>query len=238
MTPPFFTAAQFPCFEWNGSHLRLYAKWCRTVRVRDDNSTIPSSGERSAHGVVAAKNFPAEISENVGAALPSELKDRRGRIERWEADKATAEGEIFQRVAEGETLKQICRLRRWPYSMVAKWVGETPSVFKAYEFALRLWADSLAVETVEIADGTDATEVGLGKLRTDTRIKLASRLDRQRYGDKVEVSGEVRHTHSLIGILQGLAGGEVVEAEVVGIGAATALPAPPPVSADQEHEFI
>ena len=135
--------------------------------------------------------------------------DRRGRIERWEEERGGAEEVIFQRVAEGETLKEVCRSRKWPYSLVARWVGETPEVFKAYEMALRLWADSLATESVGIADGTDPTEVNHGKLRVDTRRWMASRLDRQRYGDKVEVSGEVRHSHSLIGILAGMAQHEV-----------------------------
>lgn len=111
---------------------------------------------------------------------------------------------IFQRVAEGETLKEVCKSRRWPYSVVARWVGETPEAFKGYEFALRLWADSLATETIAVADLTDPTEVGHGKLRVDARMKLASRLDRARYGDKVEVSGSVEHSHSLIGILSGM----------------------------------
>lgn len=164
------------------------------------NAETETHVERPALGVSASQKFSAEILEN----SVEELKDRRGRIERWEEERAGAEEVIFQRVAEGETLKQICKSRKWPYSMVARWVGETPEAFKAYEFALRLWADSLAVETVGLADATDATEVGLGKLKTDVRMKLASRLDRARYGEKVEVSGTVNHAHSLIGILAGM----------------------------------
>ena len=48
--------------------------------------------------------------------------------------------------------------------------------------ALRLWADSLATESVGIADETDPTEVNHGKLRVDTRLKVAGVLDRKRFG--------------------------------------------------------
>ena len=131
-------------------------------------------------------------------------QDYRGRIERWEAEKGAAVEVIFQRVADGETLKGVCKSRRWPYSVVARWVGETPEAAKAYRLALELWADALATETVGIADRTDATEVGLGKLQTDVRLKVASRLHRERYGDRVEINGMVKHQHSLIAILSGM----------------------------------
>ena len=113
--------------------------------------------------------------------------------------------------------------------MVAKWVAETPEVMRAYEQALRFWADAMATETPGIADGADPTEVGKAKLQTDVRMKLASRLDRARYGEKVEVSGEVKHTHSLIGILSGMRA-DVVDAEPVD----EALPPP----TDKEHDLI
>lgn len=111
---------------------------------------------------------------------------------------------IVQRVAEGETLKKICRSRRWPYALVAKWIAETPEVFRLYEQALRLWADSLAVETVGIADRADILQIAKAKLRTDVRMKLAARLDRARYGEKLEVNGSINHSHSLIGLLTNL----------------------------------
>lgn len=220
-TPPFSTAGSISNARRNRSHLRYVDKWCRTVRVSDDNSTGVVPAERSAISEPVSEKKSAENFENLGS---EDLKDRRGRIERWEAERSGAEEVIFQRVAEGETLKAICRSRRWPYSIVARWVGETPSVFKAYEFALRLWADSLATETPGIADDADPTEVGHAKLRVDARMKLASRLDRARYGDKVEVSGEVRHTHSLIGILSGL-GSPAIEHDVTPALPTVAAPA-------------
>ena len=52
--------------------------------------------------------------------------------------------------------------------------------------ARRLWAEDLALETVEIADDGDAGEVGKGKHRTDVRFKVAGFMDRGRFGDQVQ----------------------------------------------------
>jgi hypothetical protein len=107
---------------------------------------------------------------------------------RWERDRGdpATVSVIVQRVADGERLKQICRSRGWPYSLVAQWVAETDSVAKAYEQALRLAADELAQETVAIADGADPETVGVAKLRVDARQKLAGKLYRERYGEQVQ----------------------------------------------------
>ena len=95
---------------------------------------------------------------------------------------------IVRRVAEGERLKEICRSRGWPYSVVAQWVAQTEDVGKAYEAALRIAADDLAQETVGIADGAEPETVGVAKLRVDTRQKLAGKLYRDRYGEQVTVA--------------------------------------------------
>lgn len=178
------------------------------MRVRDASAVDTAGVGPSSSSAAASQFFPEKKSEISGGIA---LKDRRGRIERWEEEREGAADEIFVRVCDGETLKAVCKSRGWPYSMVAKWVAETPEVFRAYEQALRFHADALAQETTGIADAADPTEVGKAKLQTEVRMKLASRLDRARYGDKVEVSGAVKHTHSLIGILSGM----TVDAEVL-----------------------
>lgn len=109
---------------------------------------------------------------------------------------------IVQRVADGESLKAICKSRLWPYSLVAKWLAEDVGRKSQYDAALALWGDSLAQEAVAIADTvqvgvirktdsdggvTETQEDMLGhrKLQVDTRLKLAAKLDRERYGDRV-----------------------------------------------------
>jgi len=157
------------------------------------------------------KNFP---EENSGSEL--HFSDGLGPMQRWERDRVdpSTVSVIVQRVSDGERLKLICKSRGWPYGKVAEWIASSPKVASAYEQALRLGADDLALETVAISDEQALAysnrgdpfdpDVGRDMLRVKSRQWVASRLFRDRYGDKVEVKGEVRHTHSLIAILGGL----------------------------------
>lgn len=116
--------------------------------------------------------------------------------------------ELCQRVSDGDSLKVVCKDWDVPYGKVAAWLIDDPARAEKYATALRLSADALAAEALEIADTTEAgtrvketadgtetvTEDMLGhrKLRIETRLKLASKWDRARYGDSLQVqhSGE------------------------------------------------
>lgn len=114
---------------------------------------------------------------------------------------------IVQRVANGETLKEICVSRGWPYSLVAQWVVETAGMAGMYEQALALAGDALAAETVAISDDAagcvNPHDVTAAKLRIDTRLKLASRWNRARYGETPNVQINAS-SGSLISILAAL----------------------------------
>lgn len=132
---------------------------------------------------------------------------------------------IVQRATDGETLKDIAKQWQIPYGRLAEWIIEDRTRSEQYNQALAIWADSLAQESVQIADagGAEAGEVQRDKLRIDTRLKLAGKLNRPRYGE----SAEIKHTGSvsLIAVLSSLPRGRVVdslpESEPAG-----ALPAP------------
>lgn len=104
---------------------------------------------------------------------------------------------IVQRLTDGETLKEISRAWQIPYGRLAQWIVEDTDRTAKYEAALRIWADALAQEAIAIADeqkeaekpggGTYDPEVGRDKLRIETRLKIASKWDRARYGDKVQM---------------------------------------------------
>lgn len=119
---------------------------------------------------------------------------RKQNFEALKADPKTPDV-IVQRVAEGETLREICASREVPYSLVAQWIAETPGLKAQYDVALQLWGDALAQETVGIADKADRENVPGAKLAVETRMKLASKWDRDRYGEKVkhEHSGAIVH---------------------------------------------
>jgi hypothetical protein len=117
-----------------------------------------------------------------------------GPLARLEAVKAdeTAPNVIFQRLCDGETLKEIARSWELPKGRFAEWF--TVKHADLYDAALKVRADELAHETLEIADeqaevvkkdgGTYDPDVARDKLRVETRLKLAAQWDRSRYGSK------------------------------------------------------
>lgn len=115
------------------------------------------------------------------------------RFEEWKLD-VNVPAMVVSRVAEGEALREICGSQGIPYSLVAQWIAQTPALKAQYDAALKLWADRLAQEAVGIADdveGADeASHVTAAKLRVETRLKLAGKWDRERYGERD--SGGVR----------------------------------------------
>lgn len=101
---------------------------------------------------------------------------------------------LIQRVACGETLKEVCEGQGLAYSLVAKHIASVPAIKAEYDGALQIWADALAQETVAIADEQSEVEkkdgttydpdVARDKLRVETRLKLAGKLYRERYGER------------------------------------------------------
>ena len=123
------------------------------------------------------------------SVVAERISDGLGRIERWERDRGLLEtaDEIMQRVCEGERLKQVCKSKGWPYAMVAQWVAGNAEVNAAYEGALRIAADEMALSRMEVADNATPETVSVAKLQVDTGLRLAGKLYRDRYGDKVDV---------------------------------------------------
>ena len=67
-------------------------------------------------------------------------------------------------------------------------MSEREEVVKALQSAREMWADDLATETVEIADGAPSEVGGVpwAKHRTDVRFRLAGFLDREKWGEQVQ----------------------------------------------------
>jgi len=93
--------------------------------------------------------------------------------------------EICQRVMDGESLKEIAKAWAVPYSRLAEWIASDEAMKAKYLGASAIWIDGMARESIEIADSTDDTKgaVSKAKLRIDTRLRLASKLDRTTYGE-------------------------------------------------------
>lgn len=116
--------------------------------------------------------------------------------------------ELQQRVTDGETLVSICKAWDVPYGRVAAWLEAEPERMEAYKAALRIRADALVAEAVQVArttqegvstktgpDGTVETRedmLGHRKLEIDTFFKAAAKWDRARYGDSTHLEVSAR----------------------------------------------
>ena len=130
------------------------------------------------------------------------------RFEQVKTD-AAAPNMIFTKLTERMTLKQIAAEWQLPKGRFVEWF--TTTYADLYDAALKVVAAEIALEALEIADeqnevvkesgGTYDPDVGRDKLRIDTRLKLASKFDRARYGETVRVEKTVS-----IGVDAGLLG--------------------------------
>lgn len=103
--------------------------------------------------------------------------------------------EILRRIADGESLRSVCRSEGMPSrETVREWLDKDPDLAGQYARAVSERADVLVEDMLEIADaarGGDAEAVQAAKLRVDTRKWVASKMAPRRYGDRaaVELSG-------------------------------------------------
>lgn len=126
-----------------------------------------------------------------------------GRPSEFTAEKADA---ICERLIEGESLRTICATDDMPAaSTVCRWLATNEEFRKQYACAREAQADTLADESLDIADdGTNdwmerqgkdgetgrleynGDAVQRSRLRIDTRKWLASKLAPKKYGEKIQ----------------------------------------------------
>lgn len=158
-------------------------------------------------------------------SLPAIVADP-GPLARLEHVKAQADtpSVVFQRLCEGETLKAIAKAWQIPAGLFTEWF--TSEHLPLFDAAMRVRADELAHEALQKADQADAETVAPSKLQVDTRLKLASFWDRNRYG-----AGKDAGSAGVTVLVDRSCGGQVeVKAPggskvVIGAGSAEALPA-------------
>jgi hypothetical protein len=100
--------------------------------------------------------------------------------------------DICNQLAEGKSLRAICREMGKPESTVRYWLNKDEDAFAHSARARELGCDALADECLEIADGVEPADVK--RIRIDTRIRLIGKWS-QRYSDKVTVKNETTVTH-------------------------------------------
>lgn len=107
---------------------------------------------------------------------------------------------ICERLAEGMTLKAVCRMDDVPVaeSTVRSWAINAEHPFSAlYARAREVGYHMMADEVLDIADAieTEPGHVARDRLKVDTRKWLLSKALPKVYGDKLEHTGTINHTH-------------------------------------------
>lgn len=119
--------------------------------------------------------------------------------------------EICVRIAEGESLRKICKDEKMP-SLVAvwKWLNNSEELVKQYTRAREEQAETLVDEMIDIADykkddtyldenGKEIINqevIARSRLRVDARKWVASKLKPKKFGDFTKVQAEVKDTSS------------------------------------------
>jgi len=93
--------------------------------------------------------------------------------------------EVFDDLASGMTTVNLIKKLGVSSRVFYKWMRATKEREEKYYEAKRKWADHLAEETLDIADGAiDAHDAQVRKLRIETRRWLAARANPDNWGDR------------------------------------------------------
>lgn len=100
--------------------------------------------------------------------------------------------DICNELAEGKSLRAICREMDLKESSVRYWLNKEGEAFAHSARARELGCDALADECIEIADGPG--DPADKRIKIDTRIRLIGKWS-QRYSDKLTVDNKTEVTH-------------------------------------------
>ena len=99
--------------------------------------------------------------------------------------------ELPQRLADGESLREVCRGWGVPYVRMLLWLMEDEGRFGVYQRALRASAFREVEEAKDEADGATEGDVGARKLRVDVRFRRAKFHAPEVYGEREVVGVQV-----------------------------------------------
>lgn len=119
---------------------------------------------------------------------------QKGRPTKYSEDLAL---QICALIAEGKSLVSICRQDDMPSTVtVYAWLNNDSNFLNMYTRAKEDQADTLTDQMLDIADGVvaDSNEVAKARLQIETRKWTASKLKPRKYGDKLDVAADVKHS--------------------------------------------
>ncbi len=132
--------------------------------------------------------------------------------------------EIFQRIANGEPLRQICRDEHMPHwNTVYDWLERDKSLSGRFARARERGEEAIAAECLDIADSAkndwmeahgqddagyklNGEHIQRSKLRIETRLKLLAKWNPKKWGEKVDLNHGVQPENPLASMLQRIAG--------------------------------
>jgi hypothetical protein len=100
---------------------------------------------------------------------------------------------ICDMMAEGKSLREVCRQKGLNEASVRYWLNKTEEAFTQTARARELGCDALADECIEIADNKELDPADR-RVRIETRLKLIGKWS-QRYSDKLTVNNTTTVTH-------------------------------------------
>ena len=143
--------------------------------------------------------------------------DMSSRNEKWAALTTMVESGDFEErflsmVAEGNDPTYLAsNVFNLSWFVVRRWIESSTDLMQAFESAKRAGADKLMYEALHEVRNADVATVQLAKLRADRYDRMAGKLDRKQWGDKVEIS--VEQTINIVDVLKE-ARGRVLEGKV------------------------
>lgn len=102
---------------------------------------------------------------------------------------------ILSMIANGCSVESICASKDMPVqSTVYKWLAESEEFSERYARAREAQADLYADQIIKIADDCEPESgaVSKARLQIDARKWKASKLAPKKYGDKLDVSADMR----------------------------------------------
>jgi hypothetical protein len=139
--------------------------------------------------------------------------------------------DICNEIAEGKSLRRVCREMGLKESSVRYWLNKEADAFAHSARARELGCDALADECIDIADDPEIP-ADVKRIRIDTRIRLIGKWS-QRYDDKLTINSKSEVTHRYD--LDSLSADKLDELETILADAARGAGGESPTRPDSVH---
>lgn len=109
---------------------------------------------------------------------------------------------FVSRIAEGESPSAVSVSMGMPWFVLRKWLEDKPERMLQMELGKRCFADGLIWESLAAARDADIETLGVSKLQADHFSKMAGRLSRDEWGDRVQMDVKTTHTVDIKALLE------------------------------------